>query len=186
MIGSRVSRLVRLVTAGGAVAIAALSLTSMPASAAGAEVGAIATTVHLAPYPCTGPQAASPTNLLNPNNTYSSDCSVTPVALASVAAGTAGTGVDLVGFNGAVSYDEPCPGPVEGGAWGQIHVGSQNANFQWFRVGLTAVITLFDNGQATPSGGGAAVFAPLPTTVPGSCLAGGALDAAILSVAVDS
>jgi hypothetical protein len=184
------TRIFRLASAAGAVAVMALGLTAAPASAATAEAGAIAVNVHLDPYPCNGPQMAASGNLTKATNPYGNDCTVTPSTIASVAAGTAGTGLGLVSFSGPTYYDEPCPGPIQGGAWGNVNVGGQSASFEWYRVGLTAVITLFDGGTGSvPTGGGAAVFAPTGPVPPGGCApagSAGTLNASILSVAVDS
>jgi len=146
-----------------------------PASAAGVLPFVWVGAVHLAPYPCNGPGAPSATFLLSPSSHYGADCVAVPVALETFQAS----------LTGLVQYDEPCPGPVVGGAFGGETIWAKAGTFEWYRVGLVAVVTVFDAGSPLPTGGGVGTFMPLDPIPPGSCLAGGTMDAEIAVIGAD-
>lgn len=189
MLRSR-TRLVRLLTVAGSAAAVALSLSAAPASAAGAGGIVLVGSSFLSQYPCNG---GLPT--LNSPNLTPFPCATTFNPIVDEGVGISGT-TPAIGSASLsnITYSEPClglplPTPAVGAASGNYSApGGFDGVFQWGRVGLTAVIVLYDSAGrpvgAAPSGAGAAVF--VPTGLGGNCTAPGSLNIDVASVTVDS
>jgi hypothetical protein len=152
-----------------------MMMTSAPAptAAAGPTAVVVAGQANLTTYPqvCSN---ALPGDITNPQGDPACAGNGSNFAtLASVPAGVATT-IDF--------YYEPCA-PVAGGASGTIAVpGLPTRNYNWIRVGLSAVLVIKDGTGAT-TGAAAALFAPIPSATVHSCLTNtGPLSALVVGV----
>jgi hypothetical protein len=179
LFGASLSRVVRIVgAAGGAAAIAVTMAGAIPASAdAGPGAAVLEGTATLSSgFPGAGGGSFT-------------GCAEG----ASVTAGTA-TCIPVLGAPNAsasYSYDEPCAlgtGVVLAGfAAGTVTIGGATEDFEWVRVGLSAVILLdqtpysLGTPQAHANGGAVSVFVPLG--VPGTnCSGNPAFSAQVVSI----